>query len=298
MLLIDYFQKASEYIEERRAKMRLLERQYQRTFDRSAKQENLLLKGEIRKKLSELKMEMLLNLEEMHYLRAYFPELFSILIEDPHIGSAIEGKLWLLDFKPLPPDEAAIRLQNIRMLRLQLKEASKGLVGRPGLIDATSYLRQYPVLRGQLKGKVRREDIKTVIDEMEKLLLREGWLILINDSLIEVALSKFTNKLLKLRYEEAEARSELAKTMHMGNIAQVSAQRKLDKAKRMIAHYDAVIRQLLLSNPKYLRSLKKNTDWLSRKKRNALQKIAETVTPHKVKERSWLDEMNKRLGPR
>jgi len=296
MLLIDKFQKASEAIASRKDKMNMLEGQYKQTFDRSAKQEMSMLKSEIKGILSSLRMDILVNLEEMHYIRAYFPELFSILIEDPHIGASIEGKLWLLDFKPLPPEEAAMRLQNVRMLRSELKAARKGLIGRPGLIDATAYLRQYPVLRGQLKGKVRREEIRDVIKEMDRMLLKEGWLLLINDSLIEIALNKFIQKLTKLRYEQAEAEAKLEKSKGLGRISQAAAKREADQAGGAVAHYESVIKQLLLANPGYLRSLKRSTDWLSRKKRTALQKIAETITPHKVKERSWLNEMRSRLS--
>ena len=63
MLLIDHLQDVSEGIARRKEKMHLLERQYKQTFDRSAKQEMSLLKTEIRRMLSELRLEILVRLQ-------------------------------------------------------------------------------------------------------------------------------------------------------------------------------------------------------------------------------------------
>ncbi len=295
MLLIDYFEETAAYVAERKLKMNLLEKQYQKTFDRSVKQEIALLRTEIRKKLSELKVELLRRLEELHYLRVYFPELLGIYLEDPHIGKIISKKMWILDFKPMSPEEARVRLDELRFMRFQLRQARKSLIGRPGLLDADKLLKNFPMLRGQFSGKVRREEIREAIDKIDQLLLREGWLILLNEQLIEIPLAKFTNRLVHLRYEEKLALLKLNESKERGMVAHANAVRSLEAVQRKIQHYESVIRQLLLANPVYLSSLKRSTDWLARKKKTELQKIAETIAPHKVKERAWLNQMKKRV---
>lgn len=295
MLLVDYLEDASEYIRSRKEKMYVLEEQYKHTFDRSAKQEVAFLKQEIKKKLSEVTNEILINLEELHYLRVYFPELLKVLMEDENIGKPLVKKTWLLDFKPLPAEEAAIRLQQLKMWRDQLKEAKKFLRGWVGIVDASKYINDYPLLRGYLKGKVKKEEVLEAIKKVDRMLLKEGWLLLINDSLIQIPLAKFSDKISKLRYEEMKANTDYQKARGRSSVAEFNALRKLQEITRKREHYETIIKQILLANPNYLRTLKKRKDWLSRTRKTLLQKLTETVTPRKVKERAWLNDMRKRL---
>ena len=91
------------------------------------------------------------------------------------------------------------------------------------------------------------------------------------------------------------ARMDLGKSKGKGTVAEANALRKYEKVRRNRIHYENVIIQLLLANPAYSRSLKKR-NWLSREKKSVLEKIAQRVTPHKVKERTWLNQMNKKLS--
>lgn len=295
MLLIDFLENAAEYLKEHTQKRRKLEAQYRKIYDRDIKREISIIAGEIKKKKSEVTNEILLNLDEFRYLNKYFPELLSTFMEDEFIGPILKKKRWLLDYKPLPPQEAAMRLQEIKAMRTQLHDAKKFLNKWVGAVDARSFGATFPALKGRFKGKLDKEEVIQIIDEADKELRHSGWLFLITDSLIKIPLAKFTNRLLKLQYEEMAARMDLGKSKGKGTVAEANALRKYEKVRRNRIHYENVIIQLLLANPAYSRSLKKR-NWLSREKKSVLEKIAQRVTPHKVKERTWLNQMNKKLS--
>ena len=88
----------------------------------------------------------------------------------------------------------------------------------------------------------------------------------------------------------------LAKARGRGTIAETRAQRSLDELLAKKDHYESVIAQILLSNPRYLSSLKKQKQWLSRGKPDPIVRFAQNVTPHALRERAWLDEMRKRIS--
>jgi hypothetical protein len=90
-------------------------------------------------------------------------------------------------------------------------------------------------------------------------------------------------------------RGEVNRAKGKGTVAEASALRKYNKVHRKRIHYHNVIVQLLLANPDYLRKLKKQRHWLSRTRKGVIEKIAKDVTPRKVKERAWLNEMKKKL---
>jgi hypothetical protein len=141
---------------------------------------------------------------------------------------------------------------------------------------------------------MEREDVLAAIAELDRSLRQAGWLLLITDTLIEVPLGKFIVKLDQLRYDETAAKDSAKSVAGKGTISEANARKKLQTLTRAREHCERMIRQLLLANPVYLRSLKRK-DWLSRGKQSTLQRIAENVTPHTLKERAWLNEMRKRL---
>ncbi len=296
MLLIEYFEEAARYLKERNEAKRRLEDQYRRAYDRDIKKEISIINKEIRKKNSEITGQILLNLDEFRYLDRYFPDLLAAYREDEDIGKVISKKAWLLRYRPVPPREAAMRIERLRVLRSQLRHARKFLKTWTGAIESRAFSATFQILKGRLRGRLEKDEVEHVIDEVDKELIREGWLVLITDSLIHIPIAKFTNKLLRLQYEEAEAASGLSRAKGRGTRMEVNAFRKYRKVVREKEHYEAVIMQVLLANPDYLRSLKRKSNWLSRKRKGPVDKIIQNLTPHTVKERVWLDKMNKKLA--
>jgi len=292
-LLIDYLEDAAAWLRAKKERLRKLDVQYRRASDRDLRREMVLTWQEIRKKSAEVSDELMSNLEELRYLRKYFPDVLSTFMEDENVGSILQKKQWLLDLQPVPPQEAAMRLEQLRQWRAQLRDARKSVRGS-GHIDTVRLTTTYPLLMGHVKGLMEREDVLAVIAELDHGLRQAGWLLLITDTLIDVPLGKFILKLNQLRYDETVAKGSVRSAVGKGTVSEANAQKKLQKLTRQREHYERMIRQLLLANPDYLRSLKRK-DWLSRGKQNTLQRIAEDVTPHTVKERAWLNEMRKRL---
>lgn len=161
-------------------------------------------------------------------------------------------------------------------------------------MDARAFSATYPLLRGYLHGEMEKADVLAAIKEADGVLRRQGWLLLLTPSLIEVPLMKFLNSFNQASHDVSVARAGCRRMAGRGTIAEATALKNLREAARRKAHYERVIRQVLLASPEYLRSLRKK-DWLSRNRQTTLQRMAQTVTPRTVKEMAWLAGMRKRL---
>ncbi|MFH1520781.1 MAG: hypothetical protein ABID61_03995 [Candidatus Micrarchaeota archaeon] len=296
MLLIDYLEEAAEYVHERRLRIQKLERQFHRIYDGDLKKEMSATWKEIRKKRSEIIDELLLNLEEFRALNKYFPDLLQIIMEDENIGKVVSKKAWILDFKQLSPKEVNIKLEQLMEWRTQIKAAKETLRGWVGVVHSRSFLATFPILRGFMNQDMIKADALEAIKKAEKTILREGWLLLLSDSLIKIPIAKFATKISQYQQDENNAKTELKKALGKGTIPETIATRKLEEAIKQKTHFERILRQILLANPGYLKSLKTSKNWLSRGKSSNIEKFARTITPHSLKERAWLDEMKKKFG--
>jgi hypothetical protein len=294
-LLIDYLEEAAAYLREKKLKLKKLDEQYRHIYDRDIKKEMALTRVEIAKKSSEVTNELLYNLEEFRAVHKYYPELLQAYMEDEYIGKVISKKAWLLDFKPLPAQAAAEKLNELRAWRAQLKDAKKFLKGWVGTVSARSFIATYPVLRGYLSGDIDKVDVVSAIKKADKILLREGWLLLIGDSLIQIPIAKFMTQINNLLYEEMTAKTAYARSQGRGTVAETVALRKFQDVSKKRLHYEKVLTQVLLANPAHLKILKKKKNWLSREKAGNLDKLVSSITPHTIKERVWLNQMRKKL---
>lgn len=295
MLLIDYLEDAAQKIREHKEKLQKLDKQYRHYYDRDTRREMILIRKEIKRIKGDLKYELLLNLEEFRYLHKYFPELLQTFMEDEHIGPALRKKAWLLDFKPTQGKEAAMKLAQLKHMRIQLREARKTLGGWVGTVEARAFVATYPALKGHMTEDLEKDEAIELTRKIDKELLKEGWLLLISDALVKIPIMKFMNRIQMLRGNELLAMGEFQRSKGKGTVKETEAQRNLEKISRRKEHYENVLKQILLSNPSYLRLLKRKDSWISRERKTAFQKFIRTIVPHKVKERAWLNEMNKKL---
>ena len=293
MLLILYLEESAAYLHERKLKIQKFERQFHNIYDSDLKKEMAVTWKEIRQKRSEVVNQILLNLDEFRALHKYFPELLQVIMEDEDIGKVVSKKAWLLDFKSVPAQEAALKLDQLVEWRMQIKQARESLRGWVGKVNAHLFLSKYPIMRGFIKGDMIKADVLEAIKNSEKIIIREGWLLLLSDSLIKIPIAKFMTKINDYTYQEKEAKAQLAKVLGRGTVSETSALRKLEEITRKKNHYERLLIQILLANPGYLRSIKKNKTWLSREKSTGIEKFAAGITPHTLKEKAWLDEMRK-----
>lgn len=294
-LLIDYLEGAASYMKEKKERLRKLEEQYKRIYDTDLKREMADIRRDMTKKSSEITTELLYNLVEFRALSKYYPELLEVYLDDEYIGRIISKKAWLLDYKPLPADQAAAKLQQLQQWRAQLKDA-RGFMRRwVGTIDAKALIATYPALRGAVQGSLYKDDALAAIKKADRMLLKEGWLLLIGDTLIQIPIAKFQARINQLRYDESAAKAELGRAMGKGTVAETVALRKYQEVSKKKQHYERALTQLLLANPEYLKKLKKKKNWLSRERQGNLDRLVASITPRTIKERVWLDQMRKKL---
>ncbi len=292
-LLIDFIESSASYIHERKDKLEALQKSYRLSADPDIKKEMFLLKKEIGKKNTQIRVQILLNLDELRYLNKYYPDLLAFLMEDDCVGKTLSKKAWLLDFHELPANFAASKLSEIRNWRMQLRLVQKNLKRYGSSINIKNILSTYPFLTGFVTTSMQKEEIIDALKQSDRALRREGWLVLLSSSLIQIPLSKFVDKLSRFKSEEYTQASKSLRVKGKGTIAEVSALRGLQEAQRKREHLENIIMQILLSNPDYLRALKKKA--LSSRAKSPLMNIAKQLTPHSIHERSWLDEMKKRV---
>jgi hypothetical protein len=296
MLLIEYLEQASDYLREHKIQIHKLERQFRTVYDTDLKRESTALWRDVRRKKGEIIDQLLLNLDEFRALRKYFPEVLQTILEDKYVGPVVSKKIWLLDFKQTPSQLATMKLEQLLQWRLELKAARESLRGSVGTINANHLLTRFPILRGFISGDLAKADVIDAITKAEKVVLREGWLLLLSDSLIKIPITKFLGKVNQHSYEEMIAKKNLARVIGKGTVAETIAGRKLEEVSRNKNRYERILRQILLANPGYLRSLKQKKSWMSREKQTGLDKFVKNITPHTLKERAWLDEMKKKLN--
>jgi len=295
MLLVEYLEEAAASLHESKEKLKKLDAQYRRIWDRDIKKEMFQTRLEIARKSSEVTNEILLNLDEFRALHKYYPGLLQAYMEDEYIGKVIQKKAWLLDYHPLPAKQAADRLAQLREWRAQLRDAKNFLKRWIGTVNARSFVATYPVLRGHMEGNMDKIDVLAAIAAVDKVLLKEGWLLLISDSLIQIPVAKFMSKINALHVDEMAARAELARAQGRGTVTETAALRRFQDVSKKKQHYERVLTQLFLANPDYLRLQKKKKNWLAREKAGNLDKIVQGITPHTIKERVWLNAMRKKL---
>lgn len=295
MLLLDFLLKSEDEIRSKKDQIKKLEDQYRRVYDPDIKREILVLKNEIRKINSSIVYELIFSLDELRYMSKYFPDLLLTLREDQNIGLAISKKLWLLNFTKKPLDQAATELAQIRNMRLYLRLAKKAIKAGPLRLNVSVITTNYPFLSPFLKEGMNRDDLVAEIKKFNLELKKKGWLLLLNDQLIQYPLSKFTEKYNSAKSLLYTIENEAKSAKDQGTTAETTTMKALRKAQRICEHYENIIKQILLANPDYLRGLKQSKNWLSKNKTN-IESIAQSITPKSVREQSWLNEMKKKLS--
>lgn len=296
-MIIDYLEDAAGNLRVLGNKLKELEAEYKKSFDRQAREEMARIRKEIAKKRHEMKMQVYLHLDELRLLKKHFPMLLEVLMEDENIGHVLKKKAWLLDFKVLQKKDCEKRLLEIRKKRKQLRETKDFLRNWVGRIDVKSIVATWPVLKDALnEGEVDKEDILTAVSDMDKKLKNEGWQLMLNDPFILKPLDRLLQMLKKAQGEEYDKRIAFDKAKGKGTTQEYNTGKVLLGTRRKKAKIERMCMHLLLANSHFLNKIKKqDMTWCDKTTGLFMKKLLEKLNAPEIHEDRWVKEMKKKL---
>lgn len=292
-MLIDYLEEAAALLSEKKESYHKLNRQYKKFYSKDLREEMEILKAEINKKNREVNEKLYDNLHELESIKNYFSDLYNVFLDDPNIGSLIKKKTWLLERKEEKKQKAEVKINEIKEKRAQLRDAASFIKKWPReTIDAKSLTATWSALKNKIKGEMDKEDVLLKIKDLDKLLKREGWLILINESMVDQPLNSFSEKIKELKYDELEKSRGIEKAKGKGSVKEYAALKEYRTAQKKTKRMERIIRHLLLASSSFLEKLKKRKKG---KIPNDIEAIAGSIKIKKINEKVWLKEMRKKL---
>jgi len=190
--------------------------------------------------------------------------------------------------------KAEDKLMKVKDQRTQLLEARKFVQKWPReQIDAKSINATWPVLKEQLSGELDKEDVLEAIAEKDRELKHSGWLVLLDDSMIQDALDRFSQKIKRSLVQEREKAEEAENARGKGSVKEYETAKELEAASAKRKNYERKLKHLLLANREFLIQLKKNGKW--DKKNSCIKDLVIQIPLNKINDKEWVKEMKKRL---
>lgn len=296
MLLIDYLEDTAHELEKKTMKMQRLNSEYRQTLDRDLKLDISDVRKKIRKKEYEVIETLYAHMEEFRSLNKYFPELLEVFFDDPFIGKSITRKKWLLKFKQLSREDAQKKFNEIKETRSNLRKAKKELIKKHMAKLSPEFLSSHPVLKKKVKKGMEKSDAIEIIEETDKKLKLDGWLILLTNSMIKTPLTKLFNKFKEAQIQEEKSYNMENQAKGRGTVAEANAKRRTISSRNRRRRIERKLKHVLLSNPDFLKQLKKGTGWRAKPSADSLEFFVREITVHYVRENPWLEEMRKKIG--
>lgn len=291
-MLVDILEEAAAELKAKKEEYRKLNKQYKKFYSKDLRQEMELMKADIGKIQHKVNEHLYDNLEELGLIKRYFPDLYNVFLDDEDIGKLVKKKDWLLERKE--KKKATEKLNEIKEKRKQVREARKFLKEWPGpKIDAKSLTATWPVLKDLLKGEMEKDDVLLIINKKDKSLKKEGWLLLTNESMVQIPLNRFLKRIIALRADEQIKALSMAKAQGKGTVKEFDALKEFKEAQRKRISMERKCRHLLLASRKFLQSLKKPKRFGGRK--SDIELLADQISLKKINEKDWLKQMRKRL---
>jgi len=295
-LLIDYLEEAAGYLSKKTARLKELNRQYREVYDKQIREEMDRVRKEIGKKRAEIVEMFYENIDELRHLKKYYPDLLEVFMEDENLGKILRKKSFLFEnSKPLNEREALKKLNEVIVKRRKLRDAKKFLHKWSGSISGKQLGATYPTLKGKIKGSVDKYEAVEIIKDLNAELRKEGWMIIINSPLVLGEVNRFAGQKKMLEFQEVQAKKACDDAKGRGTATEYNAQKKLEGIRRKKHHIEKMMKHLLLTNTELLATLKKSRGW-SRGRVDPVSKFAETVPLNRIKEKTWLEKMKKRLS--
>jgi hypothetical protein len=295
-MLIDELEERASALKQKKDGLRDLHRQYRQFYSKDIRDEIAVRKAEIAKMRSEASELVWEGLEELLLIKRYFPDLYSMLLDDPGIGDVIRRRDWLVDRKEEDVGPAEKRLKGIKRSRHELREAREFVDKWPGKdLDERSLVATWPALKGTIKGDVHKSDAIAAIDRRQKELVREGWKVLLNASMIAAPLRRFLAKAQGLKSEELAKRVEMNDAKGKGSVKEYEAKKAYENAKAARERMERICRHLLLASPLFLDAMKKELK-AGKRDKGELERIVASTSPRRINEQEWLKEMRKKTN--
>lgn len=296
-MLVDYLEESSEELQSLYNRLHKLDKQYRTFFDRNIREEMARVKKSIRKKRFEINEELYCRLQELEFLRRYFPEFFSVLLEYEYVGHSIKVKLWLLDFKKKDAETCKKKLKELKNQRRELRKAREFLRKWVGKIDAKSLVATWPLLKSHVQKTMDKDEALEAVKKAAKELRKKGWLILLNEPYVVDILQRFLTKLHKASGQEQKLKRKVDTAKGQGSVAEYDSLREYKKIQRRRKRWERFCRHLLFCNTVLLEKLKTGKISLKEKELDSKAKLlAQSVNPRKVGEKIWMQEMKKKLS--
>lgn len=294
-MLVDYLEESAEYINEKMQQYQKLGKEYHKVYQKDIREEMNRLRIKIKRRRAKAREEIMERMEEFRCIKKYYPELFVTYLEDDALGPVMKKVGWLAEIKPMKPEEAAAKLNEIRMERAELRDAKIFLKKWVGKVNAKSFGATYPALKEHLKGDMDKDRVLEKIEKLQKKLRTEGWRIIASSQpLVRAMLEKLVARLQLERLELGQREAEYQDEKEKGSVREYGALLKLKQAKKKVRKTEKHIRHLLLSNPELLRILKKSNIKMY-KAGGGLVEFASKIKAHRVDEKTWLGRMGKRI---
>ena len=238
-LLIEYLEKETTELYNLKKKLDSVKKQYKKFYQKDIKDELKILSNEFSKRKFYLRMHLFEHFDELKSIKKYYPELYSEFLNDSVVGDILKKMDWILDVKPLSFPIARARLSNVKLLREQLRDAKSFLIKKwYGDVNTVSFGATYPVLKEEFssikKSKMDKEEVLTLIDEIDKKLKKEGWkIILSSPELSNYILSFFLNRLRLLYPSLINAKKRYEQSKGKGSTIEYSSLKYLKQHKYM-----------------------------------------------------------------
>jgi hypothetical protein len=204
--------------------------------------------------------------------------------------------LWLTDFKGLKKEEAEKELKSVKAKRRELKDVSEFLKKWVGRVDSKALRATWKVLDGEFVSDMDKDEALEKLKRIDIKYRRKGWIIILNEPFISMALQKFCRKLDEIKSKEFDARRDVERSKGKGTTAEYSAMKVLQAVEQKKKSMENKCVNLVLANPEFARKLKKmSTGPVVQKSMRAIISLFRDIDV-RFDQKEWKAEMKKKIG--
>ncbi|MFH2105640.1 MAG: hypothetical protein ABII22_00120 [Candidatus Micrarchaeota archaeon] len=295
-LLIDALEMGSAELKELEEALHKMNAMYRDFYDKQLREEIKAQSEMVKNKKLEIGNRISRNMEELRFLKSDFKDLFNVFFEDKQLHSILLHKMWLTEFRPLKKEDAEKELKSIRAKRHELREASGFLKKWVGRIDSKSLRATWKVLDGEFTSDMDKDEALDKLKRIDAKYRRKGWLVMLNEPFINMALQKFCKKLDQINSKEFDARKDFEKSKGKGTTTEYNAMKVLHAIAQKKKSMENKCINLVLANPEFARKLKKmSTGPVVQKGMRGIISLFRDIDV-RFDQKEWKAEMKKRIG--
>ncbi|MGV8176873.1 MAG: hypothetical protein ACP5NX_03670 [Candidatus Bilamarchaeaceae archaeon] len=298
-MLIQDLDNLSKDMKEISERIHKLNKEYRTVYDRAVMEDIRREKTALVKKKLEVIEAIYENLEELRLLKRHFPQLYSVLLEDPYIGKLLKRKGWLLDFQRLDEKAAKKRMDEVKAKRGQIRDANVFLKKWVGAIDSKSLTSTWPELSIVLAGidKIDKDELQRMLSDHDRRLRREEWLVSLNKPFV----LELVKARLKRLYGLSQKREDAERIMHssagLGTVTEYSTKQSYEKALAEEKRYERKCRHMVVVNQEFMDEfLSPKVVWREKPVRDFIANNKTFLKAKRINELEWLGRMRKEVS--